>query len=167
MTPYRSPRETAPHDTLRLVQPLGTGTTIALSTFVAGCATAAAFDWEMQRPLRDASLRWLSPFALLLFALGATLIFFARRLEVWVVLSPAQERVRVVRLAAFTVETTTLRLSSTLAPEYVALGKDTWLLLVGEGGRSAKILPATDMVARSGALERLERALEQARGKTA
>lgn len=164
MTPYREPQARAATRTHRIHEPLASAAVAWAALLLTVGLTVAAFDYFGHRPLRDASLRWLSPTAIALASYGAAMLAWARRAEAWVVLLPRAERVRVVTLRGLGVDEHTLRLSRATSAEYAPREGRTWLVLIDEGGRIAPVLPATGPLVRSGALEKLESVLAEATG---
>ena len=159
MTPYRARREVHAAWTHRLGEPIGS-TALAWTALLlsVGLAAGIAAYWRHE-PLRGESLRWLASAAFVSASVGLSLIVWSRRAEAWIVLMPAQERVRVVRLVGFGVHASTLRLSRSMTVDYTIRAGRTWIALVDAEGGYAPILPATGGIAGSAELSRLEATL--------
>jgi hypothetical protein len=142
--------------TLHIAEPMSAQTAVLLCALVACSLVGASIQCDGQL-LRDASLWWLSPLALLLFGVGCAIAALASRRETWIVLEPQRDRVLVIRRHVLSVATSTLRLGARLTAEYVSYGRSTWLVLIGEG-QLTPIVPG----AGAGAQEKLATALEDA-----
>ena len=72
------------------------------------------------------------------------------RHRAWIVMMPREERVRVVRLCAFSYSAATLRLSESMSVECSPVGNKMWIFVVAKDGRAARVIPAssTRMIAR-------------------
>ena len=160
MTPYRTP---APANSTRVVyvtEPLSSITAVLVVALLAVSALGAMASAHGQW-LRDASLWWQSPLALVLFGAGGSLTALATRREAWIVLEPRRSRVLVATRRAFSVTRSTLGFNGGLAAEYASFGSSTWLVLVS-GGHVVPVLPSPASAITSGARERVEAAIEEA-----
>ena len=157
MTPYRM-RPTRAGSALRVAEPISALTAVLLCALVVASVGGALLEHDGQL-LRDASLWWQSPAALVLFSMGCAIAAVASRRETWISLEPTLDRVRIVRRHGLSVATSILRLRSGLSAEYASFGRSTWLVL-GRDEEVALILPATASLA--GAQERIAAAIEDA-----
>jgi hypothetical protein len=156
MTPYRLPVPPRTASTVRFAEPMSAVTAVLLCG-LAVCSVVGGLVVRDSQLLRDASIWWQSPLALVLFALGCGSAALASRREAWVILEPQRDRVLVVRRHALSVATSTLRLGDRLTAEYVSYGPSNWLVLSGEG-QIVQIVPDGGV----GAQEKLASALEEA-----
>ena len=147
MSPYRStPASSRAHE-LRLAEPLPTrelfGVGVLFATpFLAAFATESVFGMCV-----------VTGFAVLV----ASLVLLCRH-RAWLVMMPREERLRVVRLRAWSYSASTLRLSEAMTVECSPVGNTMWLFVVAKDGRAARVIPA----ASTRTIERVRAAIEEA-----
>ena len=90
-------------------------------------------------------------------ALAAMLVLHVRR-RAWIVMMPLEERLRVVRLHAFSYSAATLHLTDAMSVECAPVGKTMWLFVVAKDGRAARVIPAVS----PRMIERVQTAIEDA-----
>ena len=147
MSPYRSSRSANGSYELRLVEPVLSAELLLVSVVFGSLLFAAALE---------RSALWACLFAGA-GALVAMLVLHFRR-RAWIVMMPREERLRVVRLHAFSYSAATLRLSDAMSVECAPVGKTMWLFVVAKDGRAARVIPAMSMRM----IERVQTALEDA-----
>ena len=134
MSPYRSsPSLACPHE-LRLAEPLPVAELVLVSNVF-----GPLFLW-MCVCQSVVGLTIVAASGVLVFLL---VLMFRHR--AWLVIVPNEERLRVVRLRAWSYSASTLHLSDDMRVECSPIGNAMWLFVVARDGRAARVLPALSM----------------------
>lgn len=129
MSPYRSTPSSSPSRVLCVAEPR-----LVFLLLVVAFAIGP-LPWTM---VDDTAATWASVFA----AAGAvaSVLALITRHRAWIIVAPDEERVRVVRLRAWTYSASTLRLSD-VSVERSFVDGVPWLFVVAKDGHAARVLP--------------------------
>lgn len=148
MTPYRSTPDAKGAQQLRFAEPLSAESVLLALAIVTPLFLGA---WTAESLFVGACL--VAPvFVLVVVALVVL------RHRAWIVMMPREERLRVVRLRAFSYSAATLRLSDAMTVECAPVGETMWIFVVAKDGRAARVIPASS----SRTIERVRSAIEDA-----